>query len=65
MTALVYAAVINGVVAVPLILMILLVSTKRTIMGPYVNRRWVTVVGWGTFVGMGLAAVSMFLTWRP
>lgn len=65
MTALVYAAVVNGVVAVPLILVILLVSTDRGIMGAYVNRRWVTMVGWCTLAGMGLAALFMFLTWRP
>lgn len=63
--ALVYAAVINGIVAVPLILLILLVSTNRAIMGSYVNRRWVTVVGWCTFVAMGAAALTTLLTWRP
>lgn len=51
--ALVYAAVINGVVAVPLILLILLVSNNRAIMSSYVNRRWVNVVGWCTLVAMG------------
>lgn len=63
--ALVYAVVINGVVAVPLILLILLVSNNRAIMGSYVNRRWVNVVGWATFVAMGMAALTTLLTWRP
>lgn len=63
--ALVYAAVINGIVAVPLILLILLVSNNRAVMGSYVNRRWVNVVGWATFVAMGVAALTTLLTWRP
>jgi len=63
--ALVYAAVINGVVAVPLILLILLMSSNRAIMGRYVNRRWVNVIGWCSFVAMGVAALTTILTWRP
>jgi len=63
--ALVYAAVINGIVAVPLILLILLMSNNRAIMGAYVNRRWVNVAGWCTFVAMALAALAMFVSWLP
>jgi hypothetical protein len=63
--ALVFAAVINGVAAVPLILLILLIGNNRRIMGPYVNGRLVNVVGWATFAAMGAAAVTLCLTWRP
>jgi Mn2+/Fe2+ NRAMP family transporter len=65
MHALVYAAAINGVVAAPVLALVLLVSTNPTIMGPYVNRRWVTIVGWATCALMGLAALSALLAWKP
>ncbi|MGH2410725.1 MAG: NRAMP family divalent metal transporter, partial [Chloroflexota bacterium] len=63
--ALVYAAVINGVVAVPLILLILLISNNRAIMGDYSNRRWVNVAGWCAFVAMAAAALALFVSWIP
>ncbi len=61
--ALVYTAVINGVVAVPLILILLLVSGNRSVMGEYLNGPWTKVVGWFTFAVMGAAAVLMFVAW--
>jgi NRAMP (natural resistance-associated macrophage protein)-like metal ion transporter len=61
--ALVYTAVINGVVAVPLILILLLVSSNRSIMGKYTNGLLSKAIGWFTFVVMGAAAVLMFVAW--
>jgi Mn2+/Fe2+ NRAMP family transporter len=63
--ALVYAAAINGVVAAPVLALVLLASTNPKIMGPYVNRRWVTIVGWATCALMVLAALSALLAWKP
>jgi Mn2+/Fe2+ NRAMP family transporter len=65
MQALVYAAALNGVVAVPVLALVLLVSNNPAIMGPYVNRRWVSIIGWATCALMGLAALSALLTWKP
>ena len=45
--ALVFAAVINGVVAAPLILLIQLIGNNRRIMGSYVNGWLVNLVGLG------------------
>jgi len=60
--ALVYAAVINGVVAVPLIFIIDLIARNATIMGQY-KSGWVSnLLVWLTFLGMGAAAVAMFAT---
>jgi Mn2+/Fe2+ NRAMP family transporter len=56
-TALVYTAIINGVVAVPLLVLILLVANNRAIMGEYVNRRLSNVFGVITTAFMGIAAV--------
>ena len=61
MKALFWSAVINGVVAVPLMAVIILLASKRSVMGPYVSG-WVTVLlGWIATVVMGVAAVLMFV----
>jgi NRAMP (natural resistance-associated macrophage protein)-like metal ion transporter len=61
--ALVYTAVINGVVAVPLIGIIALIARNHTIMGQY-KSGWVSnLLVWLTFLGMGAAAIAMFVTW--
>ncbi len=60
--ALVYAAVINGVVAVPLIFIIALIARNATIMGKY-KSGWISnLLVWLTFLGMGAAAVGTFAT---
>jgi Mn2+/Fe2+ NRAMP family transporter len=56
-TALVYTAIINGVVAVPLLVLILLVANNRDIMGAYTNGRLSNAIGILTAVFMGIAAV--------
>jgi len=56
-TALVYTAIINGVVAVPLLVLILLVANNRAIMGDYTNGRLSNVIGVLTALFMSLAAV--------
>lgn len=60
--ALVYAAVINGVVAVPLIFIIILIARNKTIMGQYKSGWLSNLLLWLTFLGMGAAAVAMFAT---
>ena len=60
--ALVYSAVINGVVAVPLILIIALIARNATIMGQYKSGWLSNLLLWLTFLGMGAAAVGMFAT---
>lgn len=56
-TALVYTAIINGVIAVPLLVLVLLVANNRAIMGPYTNGRLSNTVGILTTGLMGIAAV--------
>ena len=55
--ALVYTAIINGVVAVPLLVMILLVANNHRIMGSFTNGRLSNIIGVVTTVFMGVAAV--------
>lgn len=61
MKALFWSAVINGVVAVPLLVVITLLASKKTLMGPYTASRPITVLGWLTTAIMGAAAVCMLL----
>ncbi len=62
--ALVYTAVINGVVAVPLIFIIALIAGNGKIMGQYKSGVVSKVLVWMTFFGMAAAAIGMFLTLR-
>jgi Mn2+/Fe2+ NRAMP family transporter len=60
--ALVYSAVLNGVVAVPLIFIIGLIARNEKIMGRYRSGWFSNLLVWLTFIGMGAAAVAMFAT---
>jgi NRAMP (natural resistance-associated macrophage protein)-like metal ion transporter len=64
MKALFWSAVINGVVAVPLLVIIILLATRRSVMGDYTSSRPIQVIGWITVLLMGVAAVAMLLPTR-
>lgn len=61
--ALIYAAVINGVIAVPLLVLIVKIGNDKKILEGRTNGNVSNIIGWITVVVMGLAAVVMFLTW--
>jgi len=61
MKALFWSAVINGVVAVPLMVVIILLASKKAVMGDYTASRPIIVLGWIATAIMGVAAVCMFL----
>lgn len=60
--ALVYTAVINGVVAVPLVFIIWRIARNEKIMGQYKSGWLSNLLVVATFVGMGVAAIAMFYT---
>ncbi|MDE2290157.1 MAG: divalent metal cation transporter [Burkholderiales bacterium] len=60
MKALFWSAVINGVVAVPLLVVILLLVSRRAVMGPFTASGPVRLLGWMAVGVMGAAAVGMF-----
>lgn len=60
--ALVFTAVFNGVVAVPLIFLIARIARRSDIMGEYRSGRWSNILVWLTFVIMLLSAITMFYT---
>lgn len=63
--ALIYAAVGNAVVAPVVLLLIVLMSSNRKIMGHWTNSRLTTIIGWIVFLMMmaasGAAIYSLFL----
>lgn len=60
MKALFWSAVINGVVAVPLMVVIILLVSKTSVMGSYTSSRPIVMLGWIATALMGVAAVLMF-----
>ncbi|HEY2480723.1 MAG TPA: divalent metal cation transporter, partial [Caulobacteraceae bacterium] len=60
--ALFWSAVINGVVAVPVMIMIMLMATSRQVMGTFTLSRALGAVGWAATAVMGVAAAGMFAT---
>ena len=61
--ALIWSAVINGVAAAPIMAMIMLMASRKAVMGQFTLTKWLTVLGWlGTAI-MAAAAIGMFATW--
>lgn len=61
MKALVYSAVVNGVLAVPLIFIIVRIGSNRKIMGKYTSSKLTKLIGWVTFVVMAAAVLAMIV----
>ena len=58
-----WSAVVNGVLAPPLIVLIVLLTSDPTVMGPKrTNPLWLRTLGWTTAAVMASAAVAMFAT---
>jgi Mn2+/Fe2+ NRAMP family transporter len=63
-TALFWTAVLNGLLAPPLLVCVMLVSSNPKVMNDRVNGRTVTLLGWATTVVMFLSAIALVLTWK-
>jgi Mn2+/Fe2+ NRAMP family transporter len=61
MKALFWSAVINGVVAVPLMVVIILLATNKSVMGAFTVSRSLIILGWIATAVMGAAAIRMFI----
>ena len=57
-----HTAVINGVVAVPILFAIMKTANDKKILGDNPNKIWPNVIGWLTFVIMGISVIIMFAT---
>jgi NRAMP (natural resistance-associated macrophage protein)-like metal ion transporter len=63
MKALFWTAVINGFLAPPLLVVIMLVANNRQVMGRWTNGIWENAAGWATTAVMFAAAIGLVLTW--
>ncbi|HYL40339.1 MAG TPA: divalent metal cation transporter, partial [Candidatus Binatus sp.] len=60
--ALVATAIINGLVAPPVLALVMLVSDDPRVMGARTNGRATRAIGWLTVVVLGLAAIALVVT---
>ena len=59
-----WSAVLNGVLAPPLVVIVVLLTGSESVMGDRRNPLWLTVLGWITVAVMTGAGVAMFATWN-
>jgi Mn2+/Fe2+ NRAMP family transporter len=60
--ALLWSAVLNGVIAVPIMAVMMLLSAKPEVMGPFTSRPRLRALGWISTLVMAAAVVAMFAT---
>jgi NRAMP (natural resistance-associated macrophage protein)-like metal ion transporter len=61
--ALFWSAVINGVIAVPVMVIVMLLSARTEVMGRFVVTGPLRLLGWAATVVMGAAVTVMIATW--
>jgi Mn2+/Fe2+ NRAMP family transporter len=61
--ALFWSAVINGVIAVPIMVVMMLMAVRPDVMGQFVITRRLKYLGWLATGVMALAVLAMFVTW--
>jgi NRAMP (natural resistance-associated macrophage protein)-like metal ion transporter len=59
--ALVWSAVLNGVIVVPIMVTMMIMASRRQLMGPFVAALWQRVLGWVATAVMAAAAIAMFV----
>ncbi len=55
-----WSAVLNGVLAPPLVVLVVMLTSDQRVMGKRVNSAWMRWLGWICAGAMGVAAVAMF-----
>ena len=55
-----YAAILNGLVSIPLVFLIVRIASNAKVMGKWRSSVWARAWGWLTFLLMGTTAVSLF-----
>jgi NRAMP (natural resistance-associated macrophage protein)-like metal ion transporter len=61
-TALFWSAVLNGILAPPLLAIIMLIANNRKVMGDRTNGWLTNIIGWFTVAVMAAASLGIFLT---
>ena len=62
--ALIWSAVINGVIAVPIMAVMMLMAVRPDLMGPFVIKRRLQVLGWVATAVMLVAVIAMAVLWK-
>ncbi len=63
MRALVLSGIVQGFSTPPLMLLIVLLTSKRSIMGDRVNGVWVKILGWSTTAVIFCASTALVVSW--
>ena len=63
MKALVFSGIVQGFSTPPLLLLIMLMTNNRKIMGDRVNTFWLNVLGWITTGAIFAASIGLMVTW--
>jgi len=61
--ALYWSAVINGVVAIPVMTVMMLMTARSNIMGQFTIRGWLRSLGWLSTLAMALCVGGMLVSW--
>jgi Mn2+/Fe2+ NRAMP family transporter len=62
--ALVWAAVLNGIVAAPLMAVIMWMASSRKVMGRFLVPPYLRWIGWLATAMMACVSVGVFVTWK-
>jgi Mn2+/Fe2+ NRAMP family transporter len=57
-----FSAVLNGLLAPPLMVLVMMVGSNRKIMGEHVNGLWLKLLGWTATALMTIGAIAFFAT---
>jgi NRAMP (natural resistance-associated macrophage protein)-like metal ion transporter len=61
--ALYWSAVINGVVSPPVMIVMMLMTANRRVMGQFIIRGWLPYLGWASTTAMILCVAAMVVFW--
>ena len=63
MRALVWAGIVQGFSTPPLMLLIMLMTSSRKVMGKHANSRSMNILGWITTAAIFAASIALFVSW--
>lgn len=61
--ALIWSAIINGVIAIPIMAIMMTIASKPEVMGAYVIKKKLVFLGWTATLLMLITVVTMFVFW--
>jgi Mn2+/Fe2+ NRAMP family transporter len=63
MRALVWSGIVQGFSVPPLLLIMMLLTNSRTVVGARTNGRWTNFLGWTTTLATFLCTATLVVTW--